>query len=152
MNTDEHVLTARPLQPQDETAWRDLYRGYADFYKVPMNDTILAATWSWLMDEWHPLEGLLASQGAEAIGFAHFRTQPKPLLGEDAGFLDDLFVQPANRGAGAARLLINELATIARARGWKSVRWITAEDNAVARRLYDQVSSATSWVTYELKP
>lgn len=145
-------ITIRPLQPEDEAGWRQLYKGYADFYRVEMNDAILAATWSWLMNPDHALEGLMAVQGSQPIGFAHFRAQPKPLLGEDAGFLDDLFVHPESRGAGAARLLIGELAAVARARGWGSIRWITAEDNEVARRLYDQVAGATTWVTYELKP
>jgi hypothetical protein len=32
------------------------------------------------------------------------------------------------------------------------VRWITAEDNARARRLYDRVAQKTHWVTYEIRP
>lgn len=32
------------------------------------------------------------------------------------------------------------------------VRWVTAEDNDVARRLYDRVATATAWVTYDRVP
>jgi len=32
------------------------------------------------------------------------------------------------------------------------VRWITAGDNATARRLYDAVATATPWVTYDMGP
>ncbi len=148
----ENEISVRPVQPGDEAGWRRLYAGYADFYRVGMNDSILATTWAWLQDGDHPLEGLIAFRDGQPVGLAHFRAQPKPLLGQDAGFLDDLFVDPASRGAGVARLLIDEVASIARDRGWSSVRWITAEDNATARRLYDGVSTVTSWVTYELKP
>ena len=80
------------------------------------------------------------------------RKAAKPLQGNDAGFLDDLFVDPDQRGRGVGRQLIEHLATIARERGWPSIRWITATDNATARRLYDDVAEATHWVTYELKP
>ena len=34
------------------------------------------------------------------LGLAHFRPMPRPLTGSTAGFLDDLFVAPAARGAG----------------------------------------------------
>lgn len=145
-------LSVQPLSQGDEAAWRNLYRGYAEFYAVSMNDRILATTWAWLLDPAHPLEGLICLRADQPIGFAHFRAQPKPLLGEDAGFLDDLFVQPDQRGVGAARLLMNELASVARARGWRTVRWITAADNVRARRLYDRLATQTHWVTYELKP
>lgn len=141
----------RPPTPADEEAWQQLYRGYADFYGVPMSSEILSTTWSWLLDPEHPLEGLLAVQDDQPIGLAHFRPQPRPLYGETAGFLDDLFVAPANRRTGAARLLLEELARVARSRGWRTVRWITAADNATARRLYDQLASETDWVTYELR-
>lgn len=145
-------MTVRPVRPHDATDWRVLYRGYAEFYQVPMNDRILDTTWSWLLDPAHPLEGLIALRGSQPVGLAHYRAQPKPLLGEDAGFLDDLFVQPEHRGAGAARLLIDSVAAVARERGWSTVRWITAEDNDRARRLYDRLARATHWVTYELRP
>ena len=150
--TADHDIIIRPLQSGDEAGWRELYMGYAAFYQVEMNDAILKTTWSWLMNAGHPLEGLVASQAAQPIGLAHFRAQPKPLLGENAGFLDDLFVRPESRGAGAGKLLIGAIAAIARRRGWSTVRWITAEDNVAARRLYDQVANATSWLTYELRP
>src|SRR5690625_6559942 len=67
----------RPPTPADEEAWQQLYRGYADFYGVPMSSEILSTTWSWLLDPEHPLEGLLAVQDDQPIGLAHFRPQPR---------------------------------------------------------------------------
>ena len=32
------------------------------------------------------------------------------------------------------------------------LKWITASDNATARRLYDAHATATPWVTYDMKP
>ncbi|MEG1770006.1 MAG: GNAT family N-acetyltransferase, partial [Comamonas sp.] len=84
------------------------------------------------------------------VGLAHFRAFPEPLLGQELGFLDDLFVPLAHRGQGTGRKLIEAVAAIARQRGWPVLRWITAQDNAAARRLYDQMARATPWVTYDL--
>jgi ribosomal protein S18 acetylase RimI-like enzyme len=86
------------------------------------------------------------------IGLAHFRPFARPLSATTGGFLDDLFVAPEARGSGAAEALLAELKAIAGQRGWSVVRWITAEDNARARALYDRVATQTQWVTYDLKP
>ena len=67
------------------------------------------------------------------------------------GFLDDLFVDPPARGSGAAHALIEAVEAVARARGWLTVRWITADDNYRARGLYDKLATRTMWVTYDLK-
>lgn len=132
--------------------WQALYRHYGEFYQSPITNEALAATWAWLLDPHHPQEGLIAiADSGAAVGLAHFRAFPKPMLGRDAGFLDDLFVDPGRRGLGVGRALIAAIADLGRARGWPLVRWITASDNATARRLYDGVAKGTSWVTYDLK-
>lgn len=152
VSAGDPAVFVRPVAPEDAAEWRVLYRGYAAFYKLPMTDAILDETWSWLLDASHPLDALVALSDGKVVGLAHIRPQPKPLLGTNAGFLDDLFVDPALRGRGVGRHLLEQVRTVARERNWVSVRWITAPDNATARRLYDDVAVATAWVTYELKP
>lgn len=147
---NENSLTIRAIAAGDRPAWERLYRGYAAFYQVPMNDALLEATWRWLMGQERRVEGLVALRRGELVGLAHYRSFPEPLLGKDLGFLDDLFVPPAHRGQGVGRQLIEAVSAIARQRGWPVLRWITAEDNAKARHLYDQLAQATAWVTYDL--
>ena len=31
----------------DKERWQSLYRGYADFYQMPMNEEILESVWYW---------------------------------------------------------------------------------------------------------
>ena len=45
---------------------------------------------------------------------------------------------------------MDRLAEIGRAKGWASIRWITAEDNYRARSFYDRIS-ADRLLTYEMK-
>lgn len=142
-------IKIRKVQAIDENMWRRLYQEYAAFYKVPMNDSILNQTWNWLQDSTHPLEGLVAEQDKNVIGFAHFWPQIKPLQGQYDGFLDDLFVDPLYRSGGVGRMLIQALSQIAKERGWGTLSWVTAQDNTTARRLYDDMAVATHWVTYE---
>lgn len=129
-----------------------LYKGYAEFYKMPMNDDILDKVWSWIFDEeikFYAI-GIKSSEG-ELIGFMHFREMPSPLRGSLVGFLDDLYIHPDFRGSGAVQLLFKELKSIAKENNWPYVRWITASDNHRARKVYDKLSGVIDFVTYQMQ-
>ena len=129
-----------------------LYKGYAEFYKMPMNYDILDKVWSWIFDKeikFYAI-GIKSSEG-ELIGFMHFREMPSPLRGSLVGFLDDLYIHPDFRGSGAVQLLFKELKSIARANNWPYVRWITASDNHRARKVYDKLSGVIDFVTYQMQ-
>ena len=135
----------------DESAWRELYHGYADFYKMPMTDEILDTLWSWIHDKHNPFYCIVAgNKDDRLLGFMHFRAMPSPLRGAMVGFLDDLFVCPDARGKGVVAALYTELENQGREKGWPLIRWITAENNYRARSVYDKLSSKTHWVTYQL--
>ena len=141
-----------PLQPQHRDAWERLYAGYADFYRVTQTPEMRATVWSWIMDPAHEVKALVAEDAAgQAIGLAHFRPFARPLSASTGGFLDDLFVDPAHRGARVADALIEALAAIGRERGWSVIRWITAENNYRGRAVYDRLAARTPWVTYDIR-
>ena len=50
--------SVREIQLKDKEQWQELYKGYANFYKVEMNNQILETVWSWLHDKNHELNGL----------------------------------------------------------------------------------------------
>ena len=129
-----------------------LYKGYAEFYKMPMNDDILDKVWSWIFDKEMKFYaiGIKSSEG-ELIGFMHFREMPSPLRGSLVGFLDDLYIHPDFRGSGAVQLLFKELKSIAKENNWPYVRWITASDNHRARKVYDKLSGVIDFVTYQMQ-
>ena len=141
--------TVRPVRPDDKRAWRRLYRGYAKYYGI--EDPDLDIVWSWLNDSRHVLRGLIAIRDRRAIGLAHYRAVPRPLNGSVAGYLDDLFVEPAARGTGAANALMDALQHIAASHRWTEVRWITRGDNARARAFYEKYAEATDLITYHLR-
>ena len=76
----EEIGTDRQLK--DKVQWEKLYKGYADFYKVEMNDKILQTIWSWLHDKSHDVEGLVYEVEDKIIGLAHYRRMPSPLRGQ----------------------------------------------------------------------
>ena len=143
--------TIREIQLKDKNQWEKLYKGYADFYKVEMNNKILQTVWSWLHDKNHEVNGIVYEVDNKVVGFAHYRRMPRPLKGEDMGFLDDLFVTPEYRGRKIGEKLINRMKEISTQKGWNLVRWITRDDNIRAKSLYDRVAEKTNWDVYELK-
>ena len=146
------TITIRPVEQSDRAQWNVLYQGYAQFYKVTQTQDMRDTVWSWLFNDAHETEGLVAvDDKGLLIGLTHFRPFARPLSATTGGFLDDLFVTPASRGSGAARLLIEAVAQIGKQRGWSVIRWITAEDNYRARSLYDKVADKTKWATYDIK-
>jgi ribosomal protein S18 acetylase RimI-like enzyme len=144
-------MIIRSVVAADKSAWARLYAGYAAFYKVDQTEQMRETVWGWLMDPTHTTEGLIAEHGGAVIGLAHFRAFARPLSASTGGFLDDLFVDPAARGSGAAEALLQGVADLGRNRGWTVIRWITAEDNYRARGLYDRIADRTKWVTYDIR-
>jgi len=143
----------RPATESDYEQWSALYRGYRSFYKQPPSDEVVDTVWSWIHDEHHVTQALVAVSDTGVLGgLAHHRRWPRPLMGNTGLYLDDLFTRPDLRGNGIATLLIQALSDMAKEQGLCVVRWTTAQDNASARRLYDSVASATGWVTYDKAP
>lgn len=145
-------LTTRPVELADEERWRELFRGYRDFYRLADSEDVVSTVWGWLMNESHESHGLVAEHDGAIIGIAHFRRFARPSTGSTGLWLDDLFTDPDARGKGAGRALITALTDLAAAEGLSVVRWITAENNERAQELYNQVASRTMWVTYDAAP
>ncbi|SEI17072.1 MULTISPECIES: GNAT family N-acetyltransferase [unclassified Leifsonia] len=147
------TVNVRPVQDNEFFTWLDLYAGYGDFYENPVTDEKALLVWSWISDPGNELEAYFAvDEDGVPIGLAHVREFARPLDGSKGLYLDDLFVAPGARGAGAGSALLDALRQAAKDRGLSVVRWITAKDNATARRLYDRFAKKTSWVTYDLVP
>lgn len=142
-------LTVRPVTRSDEARWRELFRGYREFYHLPESEDVVSRVWSWLMDPDHECQGLVAQSADGIVAIADYRRFSRPSTGTVGIWLDDLFTDPEARGRGSGRTLIARLQEIAADEGRSVVRWITADDNAQAQVLYDQVATKTNWVTYD---
>lgn len=146
------AVTVRLVTADDREAWGELYRGYRDFYGKPHDAAIYDTVWGWLMDSAHETRGLIAEVSGVPVGIGHFRGFARPIDAGHGLYLDDLFTAEAARGTGAGGAILDRLAAIAADEGATLVRWITAESNETARRLYDRVATQTPWVTYDLAP
>ena len=144
------TLEIRDAAPADEEAWRSLWDGYLDFYRVTLAPGITAHTWGRMMDPRGALKARLACLDGPPAGFAmHLHHPSSWVIGEDC-YLEDLFVAPEARGQGIARALIDDLVALARAKGWHRLYWHTREDNARARKLYDSYVQTDGHIRYRM--
>ena len=148
---EESGATFEPVTPRRFDAWRAQYLRYAAALGEHADDATAATVWSWLLAHTHGVEGILAvGEADELTGFVHFRPFPRTLDGDEACFIDDVWVSESRRGTGLAAALIDRVRALARDRGWTHVRWVTDAQNARARALYDRIAEDANLVTYRI--
>ena len=147
----ERPGTFEPVTPRRFDAWRAHYLRYAAALGEHADDTTAATVWAWLLARTHGVEGILAVDASDELaGFVHFRPFPRTLDGNEACFIDDIWVAEEYRGTGLAQALIDRVRATARERGWTHVRWVTDAKNARARALYDRIAADAQLVTYRI--
>jgi len=141
------MIAIGPLRPSDRAAWERLARGYKDFYETVLPDKDYERTWSRLQQN-RDIHGLGALLDGRLIGIAHYFFHFN-VWSDDVCYLQDLFVDEAVRGRGAARALIDAVADRARRRGAARFYWQTKQDNVRARALYDKVARFRGFIRYD---
>ena len=141
----------RDIRADDRAQWEALFLAYGVFYKTDFSKDVLDGVWAWLMDDSAAVKAIVAASGDTILGFAMYRSLPDTFTAKTAWFLDDLYVAPEHRGSGAASALITEVARRATAHGGGALRWITAESNETAQRVYNKLAKRTDFVTYEME-
>jgi GNAT superfamily N-acetyltransferase len=141
----------RSVLPADEPAWRKLWRGYCDFYDTRLSDEVTARTWKRILDPDSGVTCLLAEVEGSIAGFAHCVVHENTWEISPVCYLEDLFVAPGQRGQGVGKALLEWLRNSMRAEGWSRLYWVTHKDNATARALYDQFTSADDFVRYTVR-
>jgi len=83
---------------------------------------------------------LVAERDGEVIGFTYAGLEGKDYMAlrGPAGALYDIAVDPAHRGQGIGRILLDAALEKLKARGAPRVLLSTAEKNAAAQRLFDR--------------
>ncbi|MEM7526402.1 MAG: GNAT family N-acetyltransferase [Pseudomonadota bacterium] len=143
-------LTIRPLEARDEAAWRKLWTGYLEFYGTAVSDKVYATYFSRLLgDDPQDYHGLVAVHDGKLVGLTHYLFHRHGWRIENVVYLQDLYVDPAVRGTGAGRALIEAVYAAADAAGCASVYWLTQEGNATARQLYDRTAKVTDFIKYQ---
>jgi GNAT superfamily N-acetyltransferase len=143
------MITIRDPHVSDEDEWRRLWSGYNAFYEAQIPEAVTSATWRRMLDPTSAIFGRLAVLETAIVGFSVSVVHACTWTVAPICYLEDLFVDPKNRGRGAGRLLIQDLIDLGKTRGWARLYWHTQATNP-ARRLYDDFAAADDFVRYRL--
>ncbi len=146
-------ITVRESTPDDAPRILDFIIGLAEFEREPRS-TVEASVESIRRDGFGPqrrFETLIAELDGRSVGMALFFPHYSTWLGAPALYLEDLFVAPDARRAGVGFALMQALARIAQARGWKRLDLSVLDWNP-ARAFYRQLgmTNESAWLLYRL--
>ena len=141
-------VTIRAATAADFEVWLPLWRGYQTFYKTDISPSTTAVTWQRLLDPAEPMHVALAVAGGAVVGLVHYIEHRSCWTTGNYMYLQDLFVDPAVRGQGLGRALIEHVYAEAAARGCARVWWLTHESNTDAMVLYDRVADKSGFIQY----
>ncbi|MET9000525.1 GNAT family N-acetyltransferase [Amycolatopsis sp. NPDC004169] len=142
------MITIGGLTEEDRAAWENLFAGYNTFYGRTLAPDLVDRAWREFAagERMHAL-GARAEGGL--VGIVHFFTHVST-TSADVCYLQDLFTDPAARGRGAGRALIEAVADWARAQGCARVYWHTQASNTTARQLYDRIALDKGFMQYQI--
>ena len=142
------AVELRPLTAGDFDRWHPLWRGYQDFYKVDIAESVSRLTWERLLDPAEPMHCTLAFAEGVAVGLVHYIEHRSCWTRGNYLYLQDLFVASSLRGLGVGRALIEHVYGEAQARGCARVYWLTHETNVDAMHLYDRIADRPGFLQY----
>lgn len=148
-------ILVRPIEAGDFDAWKPLWDGYNAFYgrqgPTALADEVTATTWQRFFDPAEPVFALMAEGDGRLLGLTHFILHRSTTRIELTCYLQDLFTDPAARGRGVGRALIQGVYARALEAGIKRVYWQTQTSNAAGRALYDKVAKHLGFIVYSVE-
>jgi GNAT superfamily N-acetyltransferase len=146
-------VRVEPVGEADLDELLPLMRGYCDFYgSSPADDELLALSRALIADPEREGVQFVARDGdGHAVGFATIFWTWSTASAARVGTMNDLFVDAAARGGGAAEALIEACVERCRERGAVRLEWQTALDNHRAQAVYERVGGKREqWLDYSL--
>jgi GNAT superfamily N-acetyltransferase len=142
------AVTIKPVSRDERLAWEPLWQAYLRFYESAQAPDATDVLWQRLHDPKEPTHVLGAYRGSKLIGITHYIFHRSCWTTGDYCYLQDLFVAPDVRGGGAGRALIEAVYEAAKKAGANRVHWLTREENAQARMLYDKIADRSGFIQY----
>jgi GNAT superfamily N-acetyltransferase len=149
---DETGIVVRALRRADKPDWSRLWKAYLAFYETERPQEIYDVYFERLLgDDPQDYNGLIAEVDGKPVGLTHYLFHRHGWSIENTCYLQDLYADPAVRGQGVGRALIEAVYDAADAAGVPMVYWLTQDFNTTARRLYDRIGVKTPFIKYNCR-
>ena len=147
------LLRVRPAKPRDVPAIASLIRGLAKYERLIRGcRTDLRRLRRHGFGSHRYFQSLLVTRTGRPIGFAVYYFTYSTFTCRPVLFIEDLFVLPEERGAGAGVALMKALARVAVRKGCRQMEWIVLDWNEPAIRFYQRLGARLdrSWALTRL--
>ncbi|MEO7245131.1 MAG: GNAT family N-acetyltransferase [Rubrivivax sp.] len=132
----------RPAAPADAAAIVGLIGKLAEFERLTHLMQVTPARLAEHLFGPRPVaEAVVAQRAGSLVGFALFFTNFSTFLGRPGLYLEDLYVQPAERGRGTGRALLTHLGALAVERGCGRFEWSVLDWNEPAIGFYERMGA-----------
>lgn len=148
-------FTVRAATPEDVPDLLRLVRELAAYEREPQ---AVVATEDRFAQVLFPASGsptayaLVAERQGDVVAMAIWFPSFSTWTGRNGLWLEDLFVEPAQRGLGIGRALLSELARICVERGWTRLEWWVLDWNTPSIDFYRAHGAVAQqdWTTYRV--
>jgi GNAT superfamily N-acetyltransferase len=136
------IFSLRPATPADLPAIVALIRELAVFEQLEHLVVVTPETLQPHLFGPRPVaEAVVGEVNGQVVAFALFFTNFSTFLGKPGLYLEDLYVQPAHRGSGLGRALLQHLGALALERGCGRFEWSVLDWNENAIRFYEKMGA-----------
>ena len=146
-------LRIEPATPGDVPVILDFIRQLAEYEKLSHMVVATEENIHQHVFGANPVAEVLLAYWEEApVGFALYFRNFSTFLGQAGIYLEDLFVEPAQRGKGIGKALLARLASIALERGYGRVEWAVLDWNTPSIEFYRSLGAVPldEWTVYRL--
>ena len=135
-------MTIRPAVIGDIPMILKLIKGLAEYEKPLTKSSQLRKTLSARSFQQNPAVFChVATSGEEVVGIAIWHLNYSTWLGKHGMYLEDLFVEPEERGKGHGLALLRDLAGICLERGYQRFQWWVLDWNKPAIEFYKSLGA-----------
>lgn len=143
----------RPARPEDVPRVFEMILELSEYerlrHKVTGNAELLHQH---LFGDPRYLEALVVEAEEGLVGYALFFTTYSTFLTRPGYWLEDLYVEPGHRGRGYGKKLLQEIARMAKEKGFGRVDWTVLDWNQPSIEFYESLGAGplSDWHIYRL--
>lgn len=142
------MIKIRPINSEDFPEWLALWNANNQGHK---NEELTTTTWMRLNDPGAQVFGLVAESNSRLIGLLQYIVHPTTGSVAPVCYMQDVFVEPAQRKKGIARAMIKELERIGKCEKWARIYWLAEADNVAAQALYKTLGHKMNFTIHILQ-
>jgi GNAT superfamily N-acetyltransferase len=136
------TYSLRMAEPRDVPAIMGLIAELAEFEKLThLMQVTPEALQRHLFGPKPVVEAMVGEVQGRVVAYALFFTNYSTFLGKPGLYMEDLYVQPAHRGSGLGKALLERLGRLAVERDYGRFEWSVLDWNVNAIRFYEKMGA-----------